>query len=1112
MNTKRDIPPAETVLAGLKDFQRTTVDWVFDRLYAPGASGRFLVADEVGLGKTLVARGVIAKAIDYLRDKVARIDVLYICSNADIARQNIQRLKLGGDGHVAIASRLTMLPLEVGKLRNTRTGVNFISFTPATSFDLRDGLGQAQERVLLYWMLRRAWNFDASKAPMNVFQGYVGADRFRARVAAFDPGQIDDDAQVAFKEALDKSNEQDSATGAVSLSTQFEELCSAYSALNRAVDRDTIRVRSKFVGRLRSVLATSCIQPLEPDLVILDEFQRFSHLLGDADDDASQLARAVFNFKDVRVLLLSATPYKMYTMADESETGGEDHYRDFMRTVQFLEGNTAEGSFERELEAYRAAILGLTQAEGSERLRAATQRLQARLRNVMVRTERLASTPDRNGMLKEVASEPLALRCTDALDYLAVQNVARAVKTHDAMEYWKSSPYVLNFLDDGYKLKTELRKTLDSGEGRQNVARALAVSPTVTLDWSQVQGYQQVEPGNPRMRAFVRDMLDNGAHQLLWIPPSMPYYAPRGVFAEAGVARLTKRLVFSSWRVVPRAIAAMLSYEVERRIFGEDQRAEYSPEYRAKQRPLLRFSRDSDGRLTGMAVLALLYPSLYLAEACDPAALGAEIARERLCSVREVAAAEVLERAKDRIQLAVEKHLPASRQDGAADERWYWAAPLLLDRKLKQATTLAWFGQNNLAAAWSGSEAAVDPGDADEHVRDHWAEHVEAARCIALGGGVLAASADGASELGRMPDDLVDVLARIATAGPAVAMFRALLHVVGGESALEEAARTALRNGAGRIAWAFRALFNQPEVMALLRGRNKDDGEPYWLQALQYCVDGCLQAVIDEYVHVLRDHLGLLEGTIGERVGEVADEIVEAIDLRTSRVGIDELSRSEAGRTISRTSRNLRTHFALRYGDEKSEDGLLVTRADQIRKAFNSPFWPFVLATTSVGQEGLDFHTYCHAVVHWNLPSNPVDFEQREGRVHRYKGHAVRKNIAAVHGEAALLDGDRDRWESMFDRAVAARSRDASDIIPFWVYPDGGARIERHVPALPLSRDQSRVHRLRSSLAIYRMVFGQPRQEDMVAYLLQRVPEADLARLMEELRIDLTPGSANPDA
>ena len=70
-----------------------------------------------------------------------------------------------------------------------------------------------------------------------------------------------------------------------------------------------------------------------------------------------------------------------------------------------------------------------------------------------------------------------------------------------------------------------------------------------------------------------------------------------------------------------------LSYEVERRVFDGDRGAEYTPEYRAKRRPALRFSRGTDGRLTGMAVLALLYPSLYLAEACDPAALAAEIAQ-----------------------------------------------------------------------------------------------------------------------------------------------------------------------------------------------------------------------------------------------------------------------------------------------------------------------------------------------------------------------------------------------------------------------------------------------------------------------------------------------------
>ena len=88
----------------------------------------------------------------------------------------------------------------------------------------------------------------------------------------------------------------------------------------------------------------SCLKALEPDLIILDEFQRFKHLMygEEGEDDsamsARELARELFSYADenseARVLLLSATPYKMYTTADEA--GVEDHYRDFLRTFEFL--------------------------------------------------------------------------------------------------------------------------------------------------------------------------------------------------------------------------------------------------------------------------------------------------------------------------------------------------------------------------------------------------------------------------------------------------------------------------------------------------------------------------------------------------------------------------------------------------------------------------------------------------------------------------------------------------------------------------------------------------------------------------------------------------------
>ena len=57
---------------------------------------------------------------------------------------------------------------------------------------------------------------------------------------------------------------------------------------------------------------------------------------------------------------------------------------------------------------------------------------------------------------------------------------------------------------------------------------------------------------------------------------------------------------------------------------------------------------------------------------------------------------------------------------------------------------------------------------------------------------------------------------------------------------------------------------------------------------------------------------------------------------------------------------------------------------------------------------------------------------------------------------------------------------------------------------LPLSRDQDRWDRLQESLALYRLAFGQPRQEDMLA-ALQRRGIASQPDQIADLRIDLRP-------
>lgn len=232
-----------------------------------------------------------------------------------------------------------------------------------------------------------------------------------------------------------------------------------------------------------------------------------------------------------------------------------------------------------------------------------------------------------------------------------------------------------------------------------------------------------------------------------------------------------------------------------------------------------------------------------------------------------------------------------------------------------------------------------------------------------------------------------------------------------------------------------------------------------------------------------------------------------ALGLQASSISVDDFELDRRSNKVRRgQGGTMRGRFAIRFGDEKAEDGSERTRTSQVREAFNSPFWPFVLATTSVGQEGLDFHTYCHAVVHWNLPSNPVDLEQREGRVHRYKNHAVRKNLAARYGLGGMSGAGTDPWELLFGVARSEREEGATDMVPFWIYPvEDGARIERHVPALPLSRDRDKISALRRSLAAYRMVFGQARQEDLLSYLLARFTDEEVSVYSDALRIDLQP-------
>ena len=147
-------------MAQLKDFQCATVERI-DELFRHGQN-RVLLADEVGLGKTLIARGVIAKtAIIQHENNDDIFKIAYICSNQVIANQNIQKLdvfNIRPDGNSSDA-RLSMQHLKIAEQeylsKKNKSYAQLIPLTPGTSFSMTNGGGTKEERALMYAVLKR---------------------------------------------------------------------------------------------------------------------------------------------------------------------------------------------------------------------------------------------------------------------------------------------------------------------------------------------------------------------------------------------------------------------------------------------------------------------------------------------------------------------------------------------------------------------------------------------------------------------------------------------------------------------------------------------------------------------------------------------------------------------------------------------------------------------------------------------------------------------------------------------------------------------------------------------------------------------------------------------
>jgi len=542
---------------GRKPFQEATVRWAVERLTDHRSTGRLLVADEVGLGKTFVAQGVIDE-LSRRHPGPGPYRVFYICSSLSIASQNERRLRevlpKGERERARVqADRLSGILNQEEPTLPTR--FLLYTVTPGTSFT--PGTGVIEERQVLARCVARAFGYHA-------YPWFHEAFRVGAGTKAWDGAWTSSAVPRWFDAVMEEE-----FRGRVACA--FRE-CPPGADLGEHIKsglRDAGCSRA-FVARLRAAFTLSVVGRIKPDLVVFDEFQRFFSVLpmdGDTEEATADVSDKDLQAREIvdallggsaedsmrsRVLMLSATPYRMYARSAEAQ----QHHREFYKLLEFLyasrgaqQSRALKDDFARYREALERAETDLSSVI------AVKQVLEDRLRAVMARTERTRLLPGRYRPPRiqrhDVRLAPEELRGFRHL-------IESCASQHRSMAepFWSSVPLPLQTMSDDYVLRKGAKPT-----------KILRSENSFRLRFGALRAYRAFADGKyPHAR--LRGLLNTLPAEVLglpWIPPSRPWWSLGAPFLSTHPSGPpSKALVFSRFRAVPRAVATLLSYEAER--------------------------------------------------------------------------------------------------------------------------------------------------------------------------------------------------------------------------------------------------------------------------------------------------------------------------------------------------------------------------------------------------------------------------------------------------------------------------------------------------------------------------------------------------------------------
>ena len=383
------------------------------------------------------------------------------------------------------------------------------------------------------------------------------------------------------------------------------------------------------------------------------------------------------------------------------------------------------------------------------------------------RTERFNTGVIDDSEAKEVkVSEKDILSYSEAqrlLDNINKNSKKPLVNRSIPMDYVKSSPYLLSFMEN-YQIKKEIENYFNK-TGKYELIKNSKLQTLILKKW-MFHSYKKIPLNNARLEKLKETVFaddKSGVENLLWIPPSKLYYKTGSVFNKN--KNFSKTLVFSSWEMVPRMIAIMMSYEAELRTIGKL----YSQGNIKRGRGYFATKEDKRygiSRLKNETEDIVTYPSKFLAKLYNPIVyMGWDLK-------------EIIKDIKSKI-----KH--------KFDE---------------------------LKAEYS-------------HIEN---SGIGAKALLEL---LKAIDNDIEASLSAIPANAVEIFANMAVGSPAVCAYRLFKN----ESYSNE------------IAKAFVGLFNKAESSAIIDIMYGKSEDKYYENVFKYCAVANIQAMLDEYAHILNE-------------------------------------------------------------------------------------------------------------------------------------------------------------------------------------------------------------------------------------------------------------------